>query len=85
MSEANDLECSIRKIANLVSAVEGSDDAPVILISRLSARSLERDRLKGEIARLAARQAMAAEDVQSRSTMSAALPQLWRARRTTKG
>lgn len=50
-----------RKITNLVSAVEGADQAPEVLITQLSARTLERDRAKQEIAKLAARQVIAAE------------------------
>ncbi|WP_157987788.1 hypothetical protein [Jiangella endophytica] len=53
-----------RKIVNLVAAVEGAEDAPELLIQKLSARSHERDRLKSEIARLTARQTIAAEEVE---------------------
>jgi hypothetical protein len=48
---------------NLVAAVEGADDAPEVLIQQLSVRSHERARLKSEIARLAARQTIAVEEV----------------------
>ena len=52
------------KITNLVAAVEGADSAPEVLIDQLSARTHERDKLKGELARLAARRAIAAEEVE---------------------
>lgn len=53
-----------QKITNLVAAVEGAEAPPDVLIQELSERSVERDRLKGEIARLTARESLAAEEVQ---------------------
>lgn len=52
------------KITNLVAAVGGADAAPEVLINQLTARTHERDKLRGELARLAARQAIAAEEVE---------------------
>lgn len=52
------------KITNLVVAVEGAAAAPDVLVDQLSARSHERDKLKVELARLAARRAIAAEEVE---------------------
>ncbi|WP_245597195.1 hypothetical protein [Jiangella gansuensis] len=52
------------KITNLVAAIEGANAAPEVLLQQLSTRTHEGDMLRGELTRLTARQAIAADEVE---------------------